>query len=128
MGKKNGGKIKPKNGENFGKAEVSTSLIDRDVLSKLAMAYRTGSCWSPVRTLPVVPLWCDLGFIPNSRGNKAAVNLRPTTTQAVREQRPRSQCRHTTRALPVGLELATDGIPFYAIANLDKTSLVQKRG
>ena len=23
-------------------------------------------------------LWCDLGFFPNSRGNKAAANLRPT--------------------------------------------------
>ena len=28
-------------------------------------------------TLPVVPLWCDLGFFPNSRGYKAAANLRP---------------------------------------------------
>ena len=37
----------------------------------------TGSCWSPVQTLPVAPLWCDLGFFPNSRGNKAAANLRP---------------------------------------------------
>ena len=24
-----------------------------------------------------MPLWCDLGFFPNSRGNKAAANLRP---------------------------------------------------
>ena len=39
--------------------------------------HRTGSRWSPVRTLPVAPLWCDLGFVPNSRGNKAAANLRP---------------------------------------------------
>ena len=38
----------------------------------------TGSSWSPVRTLQVAPLWCDLGFFPNSRGNKAAVNLFPT--------------------------------------------------
>ena len=38
----------------------------------------TGSRWSPVRTLPVAPLWCDLGFVPNSRGNKAAANLRLT--------------------------------------------------
>ena len=29
---------------------------------------------------------------------------------------------HTTRAPPVGFELATNGIQFYAIANLDKTS------
>ena len=28
-------------------------------------------------TLPVAPLWCDLGFFPSSRGNKAAVNPRP---------------------------------------------------
>ena len=40
--------------------------------------HRTGSRWSPVRTLPVAPLWCDLGFFPNSRGDKAAANLRPT--------------------------------------------------
>ena len=39
--------------------------------------HRTGSCCSSVRTLPVAPLWCDLGFVPNSRGNKAAANLRP---------------------------------------------------
>ena len=25
----------------------------------------------------VAPLWCDLGFVPNSSGNKAAANLRP---------------------------------------------------
>ena len=30
---------------------------------------------------------------------------------------------HTTRVPPVGFELATNGIQFYAIANLDKTSL-----
>ena len=43
--------------------------------------HRIGSRWSPVRTLPVpvAPLWCDLGFVPNSRGNKAAANLRPTS-------------------------------------------------
>ena len=29
---------------------------------------------------------------------------------------------HTTRAPPVGCELATNGIQFYAIANLDKTN------
>ena len=40
--------------------------------------HRTGSRWSPVRTLPVVPLWCDLRIFPNSRGNKAAANLRPS--------------------------------------------------
>ena len=37
---------------------------------------RTGSSWSPVWTLPVAPLRCDLGFFPNSRGNKAVANLR----------------------------------------------------
>ena len=41
--------------------------------------HRTGSRWSPDRTLPVAPLSCDLGFVPNSRGNKAAANLRPTS-------------------------------------------------
>ena len=49
--------------------------------------HRTGSRWSPVclqnwkplvsRTLPVAPLWCDLEFVPNSRGNKGAANLCP---------------------------------------------------
>ena len=42
---------------------VSSTLMIRDVLSKLAMAvYGTGYSWSPVRTLPVAPLWCDLGL------------------------------------------------------------------
>ena len=40
--------------------------------------HKTGSSWFAVRTLPVAPLWCDLGLVPNSRGNKAAANLRPT--------------------------------------------------
>ena len=30
-----------------------------------------------VRIQPVAPLWCDLGFVPNSRGNKAVAKLRP---------------------------------------------------
>ena len=46
--------------------------------------HRTGSSWSPIWTLPVAPLWCDLRFIPNSRGNKAAVNLRPTVPRQTR--------------------------------------------
>ena len=32
--------------------------------------HRAVSSWFPVRTLPVAPLWCDLGFFPNSRGNR----------------------------------------------------------
>ena len=43
--------------------------------------HRTGSSWSPVQTLPVVPLWCDLGIFQNSRGNEAAANLRPMGLQ-----------------------------------------------
>ena len=43
------------------------------ILSLLIVGFR----WFPVRTLSVAPLWCDLGFVPNSRGNKAAANLRP---------------------------------------------------
>ena len=39
--------------------------------------HRAGSCWSPVRTLQVAPLWCDLRFFQNSCGNKAAENLCP---------------------------------------------------
>ena len=41
--------------------------------------HRTGSHWFPVRTLLVAPLWCDLGLVLNSRGNKAAANLRTNT-------------------------------------------------
>ena len=41
--------------------------------------FKCNLCWMiKVWTLPVAPLWCDLGFFPNSRGNKAAANLRPT--------------------------------------------------
>ena len=58
-------------------AQCTTSYV-RDVLSKWQW-HRTGSSWSPVpvRTLSVAPLWCDLGFVPNSRGNNAAANLSP---------------------------------------------------
>ena len=49
-----------------------------NLLSSSWQWHRAGSRWSPARTLPVAPLWCDLGFFPNSRGNKAAANLRPT--------------------------------------------------
>ena len=42
-----------------------------------ATGAQAGSRWSSVQTLQVAPLWCDLGFFPNSRGNKAAANLRP---------------------------------------------------
>ena len=48
--------------------------------------HRTGSRWFPVRTLPVAPLWCDLGFVPNRRGNKAAANLRPIQQQELGPQ------------------------------------------
>ena len=34
---------------------------------------------------------------------------------------------HTTRAPPVGFELETNGFQFYAIANLDKTSLMMMK-
>ena len=42
--------------------------------------HRTGSRWSPVRTLPLAPLWRDLGFVPYSRDDKASATqnlLRP---------------------------------------------------
>ena len=39
--------------------------------------HRTESSWSPVLTLSVAPLWCGLGFLPNSCGNKAAAKLLP---------------------------------------------------
>ena len=44
-----------------------------------ATGAQAGSRWSSVQTLQVAPLWCDLGFFPNSRGNKAAANLRLTS-------------------------------------------------
>ena len=28
-------------------------------------------------------MWCDLGFVPNSRGNKAAANLRPSSGHVI---------------------------------------------
>ena len=28
-------------------------------------------------------MWCDLGFFPNSRGNKAAANLRPNNESII---------------------------------------------
>ena len=42
-----------------------------DVFGPSWQWHRTGSRWFPVRILPVAPLWCDLGFVPNSCGNKA---------------------------------------------------------
>ena len=47
--------------------------------------HRTGSRWFPVRILPVAPLWCDQGFVPNRRGNKAAANLRPKTSVTIHQ-------------------------------------------
>ena len=35
-----------------------------------AISLKFEPCW-------VASLWCDLGFFPNSRGNKAAANLCP---------------------------------------------------
>ena len=35
--------------------------------------------YNPSVIFPVAPLWCDLGFFPNSRGYKAATNLRPNS-------------------------------------------------
>ena len=43
----------------------------------LQVSRRIKVYWSPVRTLPVAPLWCDLGIFPNSRSTKAAANLSP---------------------------------------------------
>ena len=76
--------------------------------------HRTGSRWSPVRTLPVAPLWsrCDLGY---SHGIKAAANLRPTKTVRARNSIPGHESH--------GFELVTNGIQFYVIVNLGKTSL-----
>ena len=41
------------------------------------------------------PLWCDLGFFPNSRGIKAAANLRPSVQLTWRPQlRPQAVIMH----------------------------------
>ena len=53
---------------------------------------RTGSSWSPVLTLPYrwrPCQWCDLGFFPNSRGNKAAAKplLQPCSAATVSSER-----------------------------------------
>ena len=58
--------------------------------------HRTGSCWSPVPTLPVAPLWCDLRFVPNSRGNKAAVNLSPEANFHLGRSEQPKQCSEYT--------------------------------
>ena len=51
---------------------------------------------------------------------KAEVGRRGSfITTTVRDKIP----GHTTRAPPVGFELETNGLQFYAIANLDKTCL-----
>ena len=55
------------------------SIIVKGMSCPSLQWHRTGSSWSPVRTLRVAPLWCDLGFVQNSRGNKAAANLRPVS-------------------------------------------------
>ena len=60
---------------------VSTDSAEQVYVLSKWQWHRTGSSWSPVRTLPVAPLWCDLGFVPNSRGNKAAANLRPSEAE-----------------------------------------------
>ena len=59
--------------------------------------HRTGSQF-PVQTLPVAPLWCDLGFFQNRRGNKAAANLRPTCScNACRGRSPLFSCSVISR-------------------------------
>ena len=56
-------------------AVTSTNFVFRQI--------RTGYRWSPVRTLPVALLWCDLGrcsrlgtVVGRGGGNKDGVNLR----------------------------------------------------
>ena len=61
--------------------------------------HRTGSRWSPVRTLPVAPLWCDLGFVPNSRGNKAAANLRPKSNEKPHTNQTKTQMQIFVKTL-----------------------------
>ena len=57
-----------------------------------------------------------------AEGYDRAEVRRSFITTTVRDEIP----GHTTRAPPVGFELETNGFQFYAIANLDKTSLIMK--
>ena len=67
--------------------KTTTAVIAGPALCPSWQWHRAGSRLSPVRTLPVAPLWCDLGFFPNSCGNKAAANLRPRLGRSLMPQR-----------------------------------------
>ena len=58
-------------------ANMAGLEAEEHLLGWASMEKPFSTSWSPVRTLPVAPLWCDLGFVPNGRGNKAAANLCP---------------------------------------------------
>ena len=51
----------------------------------LVQVYRTGYRWSPVRTLPVAPLWCDLGFC-----SRTVVVIKLRRTSAKQTLNPKS--------------------------------------
>ena len=80
--------------------------------------HRTGSRWFQVRTLPVAPLWCDLGFVPNSRGNKAAANLRPRATMTARRlSKLRGQRKGSESLLGLGERLGSEGASVAGTSN-----------
>ena len=63
--------------------------------------HRTGSRWFPVRTLPVAPFWCDLGFVPNSRGNpKEIIPTQPQNTPYQKHPLPPSPFQIKPLPLP----------------------------
>ena len=72
--------------------------------------HRTGSRWFPVRTLPVAPLWCDLGFVLNSRGNKAAANLRPEVKAHTLSSAERGLGGNAARACPSLPDVGLSGL------------------
>ena len=91
------------------------------VSSQVCQRHRVGRQFEPYLTADfvcttVAQLSCGLGCcnLP-----AAVVRRRFRVAQSPRNNIP----GHTTRAPPVGFELATKSIQFYAIAELDKTSL-----
>ena len=66
--------------------------------------HRTGYRWSPVRTLPVAPLWCDLRRRPT--GKQSCGEPPPSNQSCLWERHPRPQ--HCVVALQaVWLELSS---------------------
>ena len=93
---------------------MQLSCLDKHEIAQEITPECHGSRWFPGRTLPVAPLWCDLGFVLNSRGNKAAANLRPVMREMKllkesfqRVKRDMSSLKESNSTLIAGLNLPT---------------------